>query len=215
GGPVGRLLQQGKGDAARDLLTRLANAYDGRTYVEILRHGMAVEEQTEGAFLDLAYSLDLPLVATNECFYPTPDMFEAHDALICIAESAYVSETERRRLTPEHWFKGAADMRRVFEDLPEAVDNTLVIAKRCAFMVEKIAPILPPFDCGEGRTEEDELRAQAVAGLEKRLVTHVFSDGMDDAARDAAAAPYRERLDYELGVINEMGFPGYFLIVAD
>ncbi len=215
GGPVGRLLQQGKGDAARDLLTRLAAAYGGRTYVEILRHGMAAEEQTEGAFLDLAYSLDLPLVATNECFYPTPDMFEAHDALICIAESAYVSETERRRLTPEHWFKGAADMRRVFEDLPEAVDNTLVIAKRCAFMVEKIAPILPPFDCGEGRTEEDELRAQAVAGLEKRLVTHVFSDDMDDAARDAAAKPYRERLDYELGVINEMGFPGYFLIVAD
>ncbi|HBC08441.1 MAG TPA: hypothetical protein DC046_12805, partial [Rhodospirillaceae bacterium] len=89
GGPVERLLQQGKGDAARDLLTRLAAAYDGRTYVEILRHGMAVEEQTEGAFLDLAYRLDLPLVATNECFYPTPDMFEAHDALICIAESAY------------------------------------------------------------------------------------------------------------------------------
>jgi len=215
GGPVGRLLLQGKAEPARALLQRLAAAYDGRTYVEIQRHGMAAEEQTEGAFLDLAYELDLPLVATNECFYPTPDMFEAHDALICIAESAYVSETERRRLTPEHWFKGAADMRRVFEDLPEAVDNTLVIARRCAFMVEKIDPILPPFDCGVDRTEEDELRAQAKAGLERRLDSHVYTDDMDAAARDKAARPYRERLEYELGVINEMGFPGYFLIVAD
>ncbi|MEQ8503727.1 MAG: DNA polymerase III subunit alpha [Rhodospirillales bacterium] len=215
GGPIGHLIQDGKIDAARDLLARLAKAYEGRAYVEILRHGMVAEERTEGAFLDFAYDLDLPLVATNECFYPTADMYEAHDALVCIAESAYVSESERRRLTPEHWFKGAADMRRVFEDLPEAVDNTLVIAKRCAFMVEKIAPILPPFDCGEGRTEEDELKAQAHAGLDKRLETHVFKDGMDEAARDEAAKPYRERLDYELGVINEMGFPGYFLIVAD
>jgi DNA polymerase-3 subunit alpha len=215
GGPVGRLLQQGKLDDAKGLMGKLAAAYQGRTYVEILRHGMAAEEQTEGAFLDMAYEMDLPLVATNECFYPTADMFEAHDALICIAESAYVSETERRRLTPEHWFKGAADMRKVFEDLPEAVDNTLVIAKRCAFMVEKIAPILPPFDCGEGRTEEDELRAQAIEGLDERLKTHVYTEGMDDAAREKAAEPYRKRLDYELGVINEMGFPGYFLIVAD
>ena len=214
-GPVGRLLQEGKLEPARELLSQLAGAYDGRTYVEILRHGMAAEEQTEGAFLEFAYDMDLPLVATNECFFPTADMYEAHDALICIAESAYVSESERRRLTPEHWFKGASDMRKVFEDLPEAVDNTLVIAKRCAFMVEKIAPILPPFDCGEGRSEEDELRAQAHAGLEKRLEAHVFTEGMDDAAREEAAKPYRERLDYELGVINEMGFPGYFLIVAD
>ena len=215
GGPVGRLLLQGKAEPARDLMQRLAAAFDGRTYVEILRHGMLPEEQTEGAFLDMAYDMDLPLVATNECFYPTADMFEAHDALICIAESAYVSETERRRLTPQHWFKGADDMRQAFADLPEAVDNTLVIAKRCAFMVEKIDPILPPFDCGEGRTEEDELRAQARAGLESRLEMHVFTDGMDAPAREEAAKPYRERLDYELGVINEMGFPGYFLIVAD
>ena len=110
GGPIGHLIQDGKIDAARDLLARLAKAYGGRTYVEILRHGMAAEERTEGAFLDFAYDLDLPLVATNECFYPTADMYEAHDALVCIAESAYVSESERRRLTPEHWFKGAADI---------------------------------------------------------------------------------------------------------
>ena len=214
-GPVGRLLLQNRKDAAAELLKRLAAAFQGRTYVEILRHGMAAEDQTEGDFIDLAYEQDIPLVATNEAFFATEDMFEAHDALICIAEGAYLSETARRRLTPDHWFKPAGDMRALFADLPEAVDNTLVIARRCAFMVNKVAPILPPFDCGEGRTEKDELRAQAVAGLQKRLETHVYTPDMDQAARDAAARPYRDRLEYELDVIIEMGFPGYFLIVAD
>ncbi len=214
-GPVGRMLQHDQAEAARGLLERLADAFEGRTYVEIMRHGMETEHLTEARFLDLAYDMDLPLVATNEAFFPTADMFEAHDALICIAEGAYVSETERRRLTPDHWFKGPAEMRAVFRDLPEAIDNTLVIARRCAFMVEKVKPILPPFDCGEGRSEEDELRAQAAKGLDQRLEDHVYAPGMDAVARDARAQPYRERLDYELGVINEMGFPGYFLIVAD
>ncbi|MEK9671613.1 MAG: DNA polymerase III subunit alpha [Rhodospirillaceae bacterium] len=214
-GPVGRELVHGQTDKARALLTRLAGAFDGRTYVEIQRHGMDAENATEAGFLDLAYELDLPLVATNEAFYPTPDMFEAHDALICIAESAYVSTPERRRLTPQHWFKGAPDMRALFADLPEAVDNTMVIAKRCAFMVEKVDPILPAYDCGDGRTEQDELRAQAAVGLEARLEAHVYEEGMDATQREEVAKPYRERLEYELGVIIDMGFPGYFLIVAD
>jgi DNA polymerase-3 subunit alpha len=214
-GPLGRLIADGQMPAAENWLARVKTAFADRLYMEIQRHGLGIEHQTEPAFLDLAYAHDIPLVATNEVFFASRDMHEAHDALICIAESTYLSQSERRRLTSDHYFKSAAEMRRVFEDLPEAADNTLVIAQRCAFMVESIAPILPPYDCGAGRTEQDELRAQAKAGLEERLEAHVFEPGMDAEARENAAEPYRRRLDYELDVIIQMGFPGYFLIVAD
>jgi len=214
-GPVGRLLVEGQADAAEEVLLKLKQAFPGRLYVELMRHGIPQEQQIEPALVDFAYKHDLPLVATNEAFFSDPDMYEAHDALICIAEGRYVSEDERRRLTPEHYFKSAEEMRVLFADLPEAVDNTLVIARRCAFMVEKIAPILPPYDCGEGRNEIDELRAMVDAGLERRMEAQVYKEGMTEAERAAAAKPYRERAEYEFGIIVEMGFPGYFLIVSE
>jgi len=215
GGPLGQLILDGQAQAAENLIEVLKSAFPGNLYVEIMRHGTKEEQNTEGAFLELAYAHDIPLVATNEAFYPDRSMFEAHDALICIEEKSYVSQTERRHLTTEHYFKSAAEMRALFEDLPEAVDNTLVIAKRCAFLVESIDPILPPFDCGEGRTEEDELRALSEAGLKDRLDKHVYTDGMSQEEKDAATETYHRRLDFELNVIIQMGFPGYFLIVAD
>ncbi|OHC75484.1 MAG: DNA polymerase III subunit alpha [Rhodospirillales bacterium RIFCSPLOWO2_12_FULL_58_28] len=214
-GPVGHLLAEGQGEAAEELLARLAAAFPGRLYVELTRHGMDVEKLCEPALIDLAYKLDLPLVATNEVFFTVPDMYEAHDALICIAAGAYLSQDDRRRLTPEHYFKSAREMRALFRDLPEAVDNTVVIARRCSFMVEPVAPILPPYDCGEGRTEEDEMRAQSEKGLEKRLRDQVLKPTMTDDEKEHAARPYRERLEYELGIIVKMKFSGYFLIVAD
>jgi DNA polymerase III subunit alpha len=214
-GPVGRLLLESQRDAATALMKRLAELFPGRLYVELMRHGLNAERRIEGALLELAYAQDLPLVATNDCFFANEAMYEAHDALLCIAEGTYVVEEKRRRLTPEHRFKSAAEMRALFADLPEAVDNTVQIARRCAYFPEKIAPILPPYDTGEGRDEASELRVQAMAGLDRRLPVHVFTPEMDEAAREAAAKPYRERLDFELNVINQMGFPGYFLIVAD
>ena len=214
-GPIGRLLGDDQDAAAEALLVDLKDAFAGRLYIEIMRHGLDDEKKTEARFIDLAYKHDLPLVATNEVFYLTPDMYEAHDALICIAAGAYVSQPERRRLTRQHYFKSAAEMRALFADLPEAIDNTLVVARRTAYRVETIDPILPPYDCGEGVQETDELRRQAREGLEIRLHRQVYKDGMDDAEQSQAAKPYRERLDYELEVINSMGFPGYFLIVAD
>jgi len=214
-GPVGHLLAEGQDDKAEDALLVLKEAFPGRLYVEIMRHGLDVEKRTEPKFIDLAYKHDLPLVATNEPFFGTPDMYEAHDALICIAASAYVSQAERRRLTRQHYFKSAEEMRALFSDLPEAIDNTLVIAQRTSCLIPIIDPILPPFDCGAGRTEEDELREQSAKGLEGRLTTQVLTDDMDEAAKAKVAKPYRERLEYELQTIIEMGFPGYFLIVAD
>ncbi len=214
-GPIGRLLLDGQMDAARALLEKLTAAFPDRLYIELMRHGLEEERHTETLFLDLAYGMDLPIVASNECFFTDGAMHEAHDALICIAEGAYLSETNRRRLSPNHGFKSATEMRALFADLPEALDNTIVIAKRTAFMVESIDPILPPFNCGGNRSEEEELRSLAAAGLEARLETHVFATDMSDEKRDHAADPYRRRLDYEIKVIVDMGYPGYFLIVAD
>ncbi|MEQ8664507.1 MAG: DNA polymerase III subunit alpha [Rhodospirillales bacterium] len=214
-GPVGAILQRQGRRPAEALTRRLAEIYDGRFYIEIMRHGQREEAETEPDFLDFAERLDLPLVATNEVFFPSDDMYEAHDALLCIAQGRHVSESDRRRLTPHHRFKSAAEMREVFADLPEAVDNTLVIARRCAFMVEKIDPILPPFDAGNGLSEEDELRRQAAEGLELRLAADVWTDDMDTTRREEVAREYRDRLAHELDVIVNMGFPGYFLIVAD
>ncbi len=218
GGPagvIGRLLLEDQDQAAERRLARLKELFPGRLYVELMRHGLEEENRVEGRLLDLAYKHDVPLVATNEVFFADADMYEAHDALICIAEGSFVADTDRRKLTPEHRFKTAAEMRALFADLPEALDNTLVIAQRCAFMPGVRKPILPAFPVPEGLGEAEELRAQAAEGLKTRLDAHVFTPDMDDAARDAAAKPYRERLDYELGVITAMGFPGYFLIVAD
>ena len=214
-GPIGQLLLEGQIDSARAMLIKLNSRFSGRLYIELLRHNQKEELRTEKFFLDLAYDLNLPIVATNECFFKDAAMHEAHDALICIAEGAYLSQTDRRRLSPDHGFKSAREMRSLFADLPEAIDNTLVIAKRIAFMVEGINPILPTYDCGENQNEEEELRSQSTTGLEARLESQIFKTGMNDKQRKQAAAPYQQRLEYEIKVIIDMGYAGYFLIVAD
>jgi DNA-directed DNA polymerase III (polc) len=214
-GPIGRLLLEGKRDDAAALLARFAAAFPDRLYVEILRHGLADEDATENAFLDLAHRQALPIVATNDVHFATPDLYEAHDALLCIAQGTVLTNPERRRLSREHYLKSPEAMAELFADLPDAVGNTVRIARRCAFFVEQVKPMLPHFDCGPGRSEEEVLRAQAAAGLAARLPRHVWRDEMDDAQRDEAAQPYHERLAFELDVICKMGFPGYFLVVAE
>ncbi len=206
-GPVARLLADGQADAARVALLRLRGIFADRLYVELQRHGWAAEARAEPGLLDLAYELNIPLVATNDCYFADQGMYEAHDALLCIAEGAYVSQTNRRRVTPEHRFKSAEEMRVLFADLPEAIDNTLVIARRCAVKADERAPILPNFGDGSGESEADTLRRMAREGLEKRLLQIGVSG--------EAAKPYWDRLDFECNTIINMKFPGYFLIVAD
>jgi DNA polymerase-3 subunit alpha len=163
----------------------------------------AAERATERAFLDMAYGMDLPIVATNDVYFPKSRLYEAHDALICIAEGAYVDQQEpRRRLTPQHYFKSPQEMAALFADLPEALENTVEIARRCAFRAKKRDPILPKF----ADDEVEELRREAQAGLAARLAVIPHA---------APVAEYEARLDFELGIIEQMGFPGYFLIVAD
>ncbi|MBP6737469.1 MAG: DNA polymerase III subunit alpha [Rhodobacteraceae bacterium] len=208
-GPVGRLLAAGQGGKARALVERLAAIYPDRLYIELQRHPREggklpeAEANSERGHLELAYELGLPIVATNDVYFPKSSMYEAHDALICIAEGAYVDQQEpRRRLTPQHYLKTEAEMAALFADLPEAIENTVEIARRCAFMVYKRKPILPVF----AEDEVEELRRQAWEGLEKRLAVIPLA---------AERAVYEERLRFELGIIEKMGFPGYFLIVSD
>jgi DNA polymerase III subunit alpha len=208
-GPLGRFHATGQHAKARALLERLAAIYPDRLYVELQRHpgpGGALPETealAERGAIDLAYDLNLPIVATNDVYFPKSDLYEAHDALICIAEGAYVDQQQpRRRLTPQHYFKSEAEMVALFADLPEALENTVEIAKRCAYAAQKRKPILPKF----ADDEVQELRRQANEGLQARLKVIPHS---------ATPQEYQERLDFELGIIEKMGFPGYFLIVAD
>jgi DNA polymerase-3 subunit alpha len=212
---VGRLLGERRVPKADDALEMYKRMFEGRLYIEIMRHDLAEEAEIEDALVDLAYRHDLPLVATNDVYFADVGMHEAHDALLCIADGTYLSQSDRRRLTPDHRFKSAEEMRALFADLPEAIDNTLVIARRCAYRPEPVDPILPPYPTEVGRDEAEELRAQAETGLEQRLESQVTRPEMTAAEKEAAARPYRERLKYELDVIRQMGFSGYFLIVAD
>ena len=207
-GPLGRLIRQGQGARAQALLDRLAAIYPDRLYVELQRHpgdgGLPEAERlTERPTVDMAYAAGLPLVATNDVYFPKSTLYEAHDALICIAQGAYVDQQEpRRRLTPQHYFKTPQEMATLFADLPEALDNTVEIARRCAFRPLTRKPILPRF----ADDEVEELRRQARAGLSARLAVIPHA---------APVADYAARLEFELGIIEGMGFPGYFLIVAD
>ena len=214
-GTLGRLLLEGQRPKAEELLSQLESVFPGRLYIELMRHHLQTEERIESALIDLAYAHDIPLVATNECFFSDAGMYTAHDALICIAEKSFVSIHNRRRLTPHHRFKTAQEMVELFADVPEAVDNTLVVAQRCAFKVDERAPILPKSPKTGDRTEDEALRELASAGLDERLRLLIFRADMTAEDRAAATKPYRERLDYELEVIWKMGFPGYFMIVAD
>ena len=137
-GPLGQMIREGQKQRAGEFLENLKEIFVDRLYIELQRHGTEEEQVTEDIFLEFAYELNIPLVATNEVYFLERDMHEAHDALICIAEGKYVSQQERSRKTPDHYLKRPEEMQELFKDLPEAVDNTIVIAQRCAFMVENI-----------------------------------------------------------------------------
>jgi len=210
GGPLDMAINAGQSHLAGSRCDALRRLFGDRLYIELQRHGMAHERTAEPMLLDLAYDKGIPLVATNEPFFAKTEDYEAHDALICIAESRLIAETDRRQLTVEHRFKTRAEMVKLFADLPEALASTVEVAERCSYRPRTHKPILPRFSVGNGSAEVDEaaeLRQRAEAGLARRIA-HGLAEGRTE--RD-----YRERLDFELGVIERMKYPGYFLIVSD
>jgi DNA polymerase III subunit alpha len=206
-GALTRLLAKGQNGAAHSYLQSLKSLFPDRLYIEVSRRNDAVEEAAEEALIALAYSENLPLVATNAAFFAEPDFYEAHDAMLCIADGEYVENQDRRRSSRETWIKTGRQMAEIFADLPEALANTLVIAKRCAVGAPRRKPILPSL-AGDLEAEKQQLRDDARAGLEQRLEVAGIR-----ATEERQI--YFDRLDFEADVICNMGFPGYFLIVAD
>ncbi len=205
-GRTGQLAARGKADDARAELEWLAGACPGRCYVEIMRHGTPEEVASEPVLIDLAYEMGLPLVATHDARFLKPGDARAHDALICISHGRYLGEEDRPRVQPSQYLKSGDEMRELFADLPEAIEMTGEIARRCAVRATTHAPILPSFADGN-MSEIEALRQQAREGLEARLaeVPKLYATRED----------YFKRLDHELAIIENMGFPGYFLIVSD
>jgi DNA-directed DNA polymerase III (polc) len=218
GGPEGAIdmpFANGQDANAIRRLDRLADLFGDRFYIELQRHGRPSEATVEPRLVDYAYRKGIPLVATNEPYFKSAKEYEAHDALLAIAGGSVLAQTERRKLNDQYYFKTRAEMIELFADLPEALDSTIEIARRVAFRPRTRGPILPKFAAGSHDTEDAvvaaeaaELRRMAIEGLDKRLATSGIAPGKTEAE-------YRERLDFELTIIEKMKFPGYFLIVAD
>ena len=208
-GILGANLLSNRKEEAKKNAVYLKKIFGDRFYIEIQRHGQQdsyktkEEEETEDFLLELADDNYIPIVATNNVHFKDKKSFEAQDVLSCIAQNAYLDqEAQRERLTQEHYFKSSYEMKTLFGDLLEAYNNTLEIAVRCTFKPSKREPILPKF----APNEKEELKRQAEEGLQNRIKTSQLSDNIE---------VYQKRLSYELQIIEKMGFPGYFLIVAD
>ena len=214
-GTIGRLLSEGQVPKAKEVLIKLKNIFDDRLYIELLRHGTADETQIEDHLISFAYEYEVALVATNNCYFSDREMHEAHDALLCIAGGNYVIEENRKKVTPEHYFKSQGEMKEIFKDIPEAIENTVIISQRCSYLLQPIDPLLPPCENDAGRTEEEEIRYLSEEGLKWRLDNFVYTDDMSNEKKEELSKEYFERLEYELDVITKMGFSGYFLIVTD
>ncbi|MBR1398616.1 MAG: DNA polymerase III subunit alpha [Alphaproteobacteria bacterium] len=214
-GPIGRLILQNRRQEAEKKLLELKDIFKDNLYIEISRVGYDEEKRTESAFIDMAYKYDIPLVATNDVYFFDTDMYEAHDALVCIAQGEYVANENRRRYLPTNRWRSESEMQELFSDIPEALQNTVNIAKRCNFLSQKKEPLLPIFICPDGMTQDEFITNEAYKGLHERMMLQVYTPEMTEEEKQKTDRIYYERLDYELCVIKKMGFPGYFLIVSD
>ncbi len=211
-GPVGQALMRGDEAGAAALALRLAGVFPHRFYIELQRAGRADDEAHVTAAVQLAARLQLPVVATHPVQFGQADGYEAHEARVCIAEGEILANQRRvRRFTREQYFKSSAEMQALFADLPSAIANTLEIAKRCNLTLVLGKPQLPDFPTPNGMPIDEYFRYASFEGLKERLL-HLFPQ---EAEREKQRPRYEERLEFELGTILKMGFPGYFLIVGD
>ena len=214
-GTIGRLLLENRKEEATQATLRLKEIFGNRLYMEISRIGLEAENKTEEDFINLAYKYDIPLVATNEVFFLNEEMYEAHDALVCISAGEYVANDNRHRYSINNRLRTEEEMVEIFKDLPEALENTVLIAKRCNYLSKKVDPLLPIFECPKGRTQDEFITEESYRGLDERMKIAVYNDSQTKEERLEIDEKYYARLEYELSVIKKMGFPGYFLIVSD
>ena len=193
---------------ALETLDELHTIFGDRMYIELTRHGRTKEKELEDFLIDYAYKKNIPLVATNDVCFLKREHFKSFDALACIRDKQYLTDLTRKRLNEEYYLKSAQEMEELFSDIPEAIENTENIVKRCNFLVHKRKPTLPHF-CDSIEKEAEMMKKMAYEGMEERF-QQINWDKVIHKKED-----YLERLRYEIGVIEKMGFPGYFLIVSD
>jgi DNA polymerase-3 subunit alpha len=211
-GEAGGALLNGNKTAARQIVHEYAGLFPGRYYLEVQRTGFAREEAHLRETLQLAAELGLPVVATHPVQFISIDDYKAHETRVCIAEGYVLNDKRRvRNFTAQQYFKTQAEMAALFADLPEALQNSVEIAKRCNLTLNLGKPHLPDFPIPNGISLDDFLRAESGQGLQRRML-QLFPD---EAERAAKMQEYSERLAFEIETIIKMGFPGYFLIVAD
>ncbi|MDH1428597.1 DNA polymerase III subunit alpha [Comamonas aquatica] len=211
-GPIGQALLRGDIQGAADMALQLASMFPHRFYLELQRAGRSEDEKLVMQTVQLAARLHLPVVATHPIQFYKPADYESHETRVCISEGEVLGNPKRvRRFTREQYFKSSADMEQLFADIPSAIENTVEIARRCSVSLLLGKYFLPDFPTPNGMSIADYFRRASFEGLEERLML-LFRDA---AARNAKRPQYVERLEFELGIILKMGFPGYFLIVAD
>jgi DNA polymerase-3 subunit alpha len=212
-GDIGQALLAGKAARARTLLDDWCRLFPDGFYLELQRTGRQGEEDYLHRAVKLAAAADVPVVATNDVHFLRSADFEAHEARVCINEGRTLNDPRRtRQFTDQQYLRSPEEMAELFRDVPEALANTVEIAKRCNLELELGKNYLPDFPVPAGQSLEDYFRGQARRGLERRLRKILPADAPDI---EAERRRYLERLETEINVIIEMGFPGYFMIVAD
>ncbi len=218
-GFLSQLLVANQDKKAEEMALKFSDLFKDDFYIEISRHQNPAEDKIEKKLIDLAYKTNTGLVATNNNYFSDPEMFEAQDILSCIGTGRYFTETNRKKLTPEHYFKSSEEMEELFADLPEALENSINIAKKCHIMAYERTPTLPNFPTRDNLSEAEQLSIEAKNGLNDRLTLKFELEEINSEKNAEKRAKiikeYNERLDYELKVINQMNFSGYFLIVSD
>ncbi len=213
-GLIGKALLDNKEGQAKFYIERFYEIFGDRFYLEIMRHKLATEQKIEQQYIELASKYQIPLVATNNILFEDIKMHEAHDVLLCIAAGLTKEHSERKMVSNQCYFKSPKEMCELFHDLPEALENSINIAKRCSVIAESCDPMLPNFT-NSGINEKEALRKEAIDGLEEKLAAKFKASSASPEEEATIRKAYVDRINYELKIICDMNFAGYFLIVSD
>ena len=210
----GKLFKSNKLKLIEDLFKDLKNIFKNKFYLEIQRHNEVGEKNYENFLLKISAKLDIPLIASQEVFYINQNMYEAHDALICIGEKSFVDDTKRVKFSDQHFFKSTTNLKKLFEDLPEALENNYNFPFHFNFKPKNSEPVLPSLKGNNVSSINEQLLNDALLGLENRLENFIFKKGQSQKKEEIKKI-YNDRLQHEIKIINSMNYSGYFLIVSD
>jgi DNA polymerase-3 subunit alpha len=210
----GQLFYKNKLKDFEQILSTLKDSFKDRLYIEIQRHNEFQEKNFENYLLNISKSFQLPLIATQEIFYINEDMYEAHDALICIGEKNFVDDKNRFKYNNQHYFKSQEELKKLYSDIPESLENNYNFHLRFNFKPKKSKPILPSIASKESASPEEELSKLSKQGLENRLESFIFKKN-NNKSKDQIKKIYEKRLLHEIDIINSMNYASYFLIVSD